>query len=448
MSTVSVGLTRADARLMAIALVSAALSVLALLIHALGGIPLVVTAPIVAVPAAIGVRCLMLVSARSASSSRRAQVILFLSVVGVAVSVGNLALALPTLLKAGGPGPFIGNALGSLWTMALLAVVTILTRTFTWRAVFGAFFVGLFAVPALAELIERPAILALGAQSTLAIAVVVPITEEVLKALPMLIIVLLAWRHRDARPSAGDIVLAGVAVGAGFALYEDALFGRGTGGGWTQAPPFSLLIPSIQSAQGGGTTMLAAGHVVWTATVALGLAIAVLYTHRFRLAWLALPIALAAVLLEHMTANGLSVVPFGGSAPPWVHLTSLLTLDGALSTLLLIAGLAAITTLETRSWRRAAHGTATAQVQPIRALLLPRRDAASRSEVFAQLQAGKVFASVPRPDRHASAVVLPPVERSWIPQPPDVSVQPPFDRGQRPPEPPPVAIAASSQDPR
>ena len=117
-----------------------------------------------------------------------------------------------------------------------------LTRTLPWRAVLGVCFVGFFGITALATLVGKPVLSVVGVQSPLGTALWVPIKEELLKTLRVLLILLLARRSRASRPSAGDAVLIGTAVSAGFALYENALFGRGSALFGT--PQFSLLFPS------------------------------------------------------------------------------------------------------------------------------------------------------------------------------------------------------------
>jgi RsiW-degrading membrane proteinase PrsW (M82 family) len=332
----------------------------------------------------------MLMSAwHRAAPSQRARVILVLSIVGLVISTVNLAVALPILLSVGGPGPFVANAAGTLWTIGLLALVTVFTRTLPWRAVLGVFFVGFFGCTALATLVGKPVISALGAQSPLATAVVVPITEEVFKAAPVIILLVLARRHRSARPSTGDAVLLGAAVGAGFALYEDALFGRSSGAGWINAPPFSWLIPSVHSNSGGGITMLADGHIVYTALVALGLAVGLLYGRHARRAWLAIPVTLVVVVLEHMSANEVVLIAPGEAAPAWVQLTSILTLDGYLSAVLLVGGLALATAAETRALRRACAGIVAARFQLVHALVLNGPEIALRAAALAAMQVDK-----------------------------------------------------------
>ena len=62
--------------------------------------------------------------------------------------------------------------------------------------------------------------------------------------------------------------------------------------------------------------MLAGGHIVYTALVALGLAVGLLYGRRFRWAWLAMPVTFVVVVLEHMIVNELPMIALLEVAAP------------------------------------------------------------------------------------------------------------------------------------
>jgi RsiW-degrading membrane proteinase PrsW (M82 family) len=374
---------QSDLRVMVIGLSCAAVSLLLLLSHALGWTPLPVALPLVAVPAAIGLRFLLVWASRSASSSRRAQVALILSWAGLIVSMGSLALALPSLTQAGGWGRLFGNVALYGWTVLIVSAAILASRTLPPRAFVAAGFAGFFGATGLSTLVGHPILDALGPDSLLATAVLIPISEELIKALPVLLLVVLASRSRQSRISAGDVTLFGIAVGVGFALYEDALYGRSAGGGWFGAPPFSLLFPMLEAHPRQG--FLVSGHAIYTGTIALGLGVGVLYRRRFRWAWLAIPITAAAALLEHMTLNALA----SGDAPGWASLTQVLSLGGYIGTLLLVFGLAGICWFE---WRGVRRGGAVPTPQT---LLLPGGSGrAARARVLAVLQSPRV---VPEP---------------------------------------------------
>jgi RsiW-degrading membrane proteinase PrsW (M82 family) len=270
-----------------------------------------------------------------------------LSWTGLAVSLLILTFSAPRLIaQGGGAGLVLGNVTQHAWTIALLLLVFAWTRTIGARALLGAALAGFFGVASLAVLIGKPLVDRLGTDSPFVPLFFAPVTEELLKLVPVAVFLLLAARSRRWRPSVSDAVLLGVAVASGFAIYEDILYARGTGGGWLTSLPFSALLPSVTSRG----PMLVGGHAVYTGLASLGLAVTIIYGGRFRVARFALPLALALVMIEHGTANGLGTifVLFGAPPPPWAQLVLTFTLHGALSSLLFVTGVAAIAVLETR----------------------------------------------------------------------------------------------------
>jgi len=110
--------------------------------------------------------------------------------------------------------------------------------------------------------------------------------------------------------------------------------------------PFSPVLPFLSRHD----PMLVGGHVVYTGLASLGLAVALIYGKRFRFARWAFPATLAIVTLEHMAVNRITTAGiFDAGLPLWTRLVLIATLNGYLSTLLLVAGIAATGYLETRS---------------------------------------------------------------------------------------------------
>ncbi len=269
-----------------------------------------------------------------------------LSWAGLAVSLLILTFSAPRLLEqGGGAGLVLGNVAQYGWTIALLALAFAWTRTIGLRALAGAVLAGFFGVASLAVLIGKPLVDRLGSDSPYVTLLFAPVTEELLKLLPVALFLLLAARSRRWRPSVGDAVLFGFAVASGFAIYENILYGRGTDGGWFTTLPLSLLLPSIVTRG----PMLVGGHAVYTGLASLGLAVSIIYGNRFRAARFALPVALALVMLEHVTVNRIaSTGIFGGDPPWWAQMVLTFTLHGYLSSLLFLAGVAAVAVFETR----------------------------------------------------------------------------------------------------
>ena len=285
------------------------------------------------------------------SESRRfpmPSVLQLLSWVGLAISLLTLALSSPKLIEeGGGAGVVFGNIAQYLWTIALLVLAFAWTRTIGARALIGAALGGFFGVSSLAVLVGKPLVTKLGPDNLFILTVFAPVTEELLKLMPVALFLLLAMRSRQFRPSVGDVVLFGATVAVGFSMYENILYARATGGGWLDTLPFSPALPFL-STYG---SMLVGGHVVYTALASLGLAITVIYGGRIRLARWAWLVAFAVVLIEHMTVNRLMNI--SGDGPDLlVRIGSIITLRGYLSTLLLLGGVVATGVYETRLVKR------------------------------------------------------------------------------------------------
>ena len=271
-----------------------------------------------------------------------------LSSVGLAISLLTLAIATPRLVSEGGGASMIlGNIAQYGWTILLLLLVFARTRTIGARALAGAALGGFFGVSSLAVLVGKPLVDRLGQQSVFVMTVFAPVTEELLKLMPVALFLLLAMRSRQFRPSIADAVLFGTTVACGMSMYENILYARGTDGGWLANLPFSPALPFLHM-QG---SMLVGGHVVYTALASLGLAVTIIYGRHLRLARFAFPVTLAIAIFEHMTVDRLVLI---GSDEPglFARFSLLLTLGGYLSTLLLVAGVAAVAIFETRLMRK------------------------------------------------------------------------------------------------
>lgn len=384
-------------------------SIAGVVLHSADLLPQSATSGITLAATAIGLRLLLLWTARSASPETKTKVLNVVSLAGLAVSGMVLVLTLPHITGAGGVGLFLGDAVSYGWTLALLLLAAGGVRTLTWRVFLGAGLAGLLAVSAVVRFAGLPVAELIGLDTVLAAAGWVPLLEEVLKSALVLLVVLLAARQRDRRPSALDLTMLGAWTGAGFALYENAMYGRG-GPYFATAPPFSILFPSQVDVY--GSPFLASGHLVWTSLVGLGLGISVLYRHHWRLAWLAAPLAFVVAVFEHGAGNG--IIGSEGSPPVMISIMAALTLNGYLSSLMLVGGVAAMGLLEWRgaTRHRAPHpsappphsrarsaGTLQKQVRIPAWLRLASSESERRGAGLASLQR--------RPDKRPSATTHP-----------------------------------------
>jgi RsiW-degrading membrane proteinase PrsW (M82 family) len=218
-------------------------------------------------------------------------------------------------------------------------------RTLGWRAFAGAFLFGFLGLTGLARFLGRPLIVALGTSNLFASAIWVPMTEEICKMIPVVLVLVLALRRTGSRPSLLDLVLIGCWAAAGFAVYENSGYGRG-GFSLTASSITSLFFPDIMKGSAFGWNVVQNGHMVHTAVIALGVGFAFLYRRRLQRAWVVAAAGIAIALLEHCSQNAITTG----------HVNSIIgkallaiTLDGRLSSIALIAGIAYVATIEWRA---------------------------------------------------------------------------------------------------
>lgn len=326
--------------------------------------------------AAAGSTCLK-VAGRRATAERRQQVMGVVANLGLGVSTLGLVVALPKLTEPGGWGTFAADLGAHLWVIGLLLVVALPARTLGWRVQAGMAFTGFLAVPALARAIGEPMLDRLGADSTFVRAVWVPVTENLLQLLLLLVVALLAARRKDARPAALDLMLLGAWVGAGFALSENAAYGRG-GPHWSVAKPMSWLFPTAHGGAILDTWWFGAGHVIAVAAMGLAIGLSVLYRRRWRRAVLAAPLLYLVTVGEHILNNLIA----GQTDTPWVTALQIATARGTLAATLLVGGAVWLVQVE--------QAGPTLLAAARRGILLRPGEARVRMVALAQLQTRRV----------------------------------------------------------
>lgn len=374
--------TASDRRLGAIAALCVALSLTGVLTHAMGVVSAPVATTAILLPVGIGLRIALSYAHRSASSAHRTQVMTGVSSIGLGIAALTLISVVPHLTRAAGMGTFAADVFAHGWTLALMTIAVSAVRTLRWRVFLGVGLTGFLAVPALAALLGRPVVSRLGTNSGLATAGWAPLTEEVLKALPVLLIALLAVRRTTNRPAAADLMLLGLWSGAGFALFENAAYGRG-GANWSAAPLASLLFPSsTTTALYGRPGMVVTGHMLHTGLLALGIAITLMYKELPLRRW-ALPASLLVTLAEHAAVNGLLLTGSNGGSPGWAKVLAVFTLHGWLSIVLFVSGSTAIVLHE---WRNATRGAPVGSGQRRTYLIPSSNEIRRRGVALAALQ--------------------------------------------------------------
>src|SRR5581483_5300320 len=198
------------------------------------------------------------------------------------VRFGDLEVSVQTTVLAAGAivwlGIVVANTGGSgvaaTWTNAsfpaLLLVATGLVRSIRTRLTVRLFLLGglmlsiaLVGAWGFERVVSDP-----GATSR---DVVVPLMEETLKLAPLLYL-LWRWRRRRAQAlGASDVLVMAAAVGAGFALVEDAFIREAVG--WARTLP---LLPATEYAANGFGERLIVGHAMWTALAGATMGLALL----------------------------------------------------------------------------------------------------------------------------------------------------------------------------
>jgi RsiW-degrading membrane proteinase PrsW (M82 family) len=109
--------------------------------------------------------------------------------------------------------------------VALLFLLTIANRTMGIEWIAATFLLGASVVPIIAGLLTLPFGLLLGTDSGFFSSFIVPVLEETIKIVPVVLLLFLPRRSYRWTLSATDLLVLGAAVGAGFAFYEETLLG-------------------------------------------------------------------------------------------------------------------------------------------------------------------------------------------------------------------------------
>lgn len=336
------GVARNDRLLIVLGIVSMVLTVGLAVADALHLLPGGIGVLLVIAAATIGIRSLFALRARQSSALSKPAVMNVVALVLLAVSVVTAGADVAVALQGHPVTNFLGDILEHGWSLLLLMVIAIPARTMGWKSILGIVLTGLLAVSSLALFVGSPVVNSVTAYNQFAVAFYVPLTEELLKAAPIALFAILAARNRDSRPAALDFGLLGFACGMGFALIEDAAFGR-VAGAWDSAPPLSTIFPSMHITAGlVSQGEVVAGHAVWSGFIGLGIGFGVLYWRRFRFAWIAILVTALLSIVEHAIGNA--------DLPPAA--LAVLTLHGTIVAILFPLGMIAAAIFEHRPLKR------------------------------------------------------------------------------------------------
>lgn len=240
---------------------------------------------------------------------------------GLVASVVFLVLELRYLTTLNNEGgTLLRNAGYGAWTIGLLMLVTFPFRTLRVRHVLRLWLLGFFPVMATILLLVR---LTEGfAEGNLRTAFIVPITEELVKLAPLLVIIAATRMQKTTEPAIVDFVIGGFAIGAGFGLHEDGLWVRDIAGGF-DGSWWGRIFPNYLN-----DDPFVVAHPGWTALVGLGIGLC-WHFRTARFAWLLGFAPLAVATLDHISIN------YRGDAGDTMRG---LVMDGRLPAWLLIIG--------------------------------------------------------------------------------------------------------------
>lgn len=209
----------------------------------------------------------------------------------------SLLLVLVAVVRLPGSvdwGQRLGHARYHLFVVGWFLLATYRLRTVGFREVVRLWVTGFFPVAlvtfALAEPVER--LIGTGNFQT---GLLVPVVEEVVKALPLLLWTTLA-RPAQRHGTLSDFWLLGFALGAGFSFHEDALYGRLVASGFDDGL-YGTLFPIFLTG-----SQFVITHAGWTALAGLGVGVFSLYRTR---PW-GMPVGLALLavpIMDHAAVN-------------------------------------------------------------------------------------------------------------------------------------------------
>ena len=159
-----------------------------------------------------------------------------------------------------------------LFVLGWLAILTYSVRTIGSREIARFWLMGFFPVALVAYLLTEFTESLLGTDN-FQTGVVVPLVEESIKYLPLILLTtLLRPRHRHGTLS--DFLVLGFMIGAGFSFLEDALYVRVAASGFDDGLLGSLF-PTFLS-----TGQYTVTHAGWTALAGVGVGLISLHRHR------------------------------------------------------------------------------------------------------------------------------------------------------------------------
>ena len=155
----------------------------------------------------------------------------------------------------------------------------------------------------------------------------IPLVEELLKLVPVGIVILLRARRQRTAPNPSDLLMLGCFAGAGFALAENTLLVQNSAGiARDMARQYGPHVGGLYLVPGAWGAAGYVGHAAATGLVCAGLGLGLALRTRLGPSWWALPLAcLGWIVLEHTLTNyyvgsgsRIALILGNGRLTPWI----------------------------------------------------------------------------------------------------------------------------------
>lgn len=226
-----------------------------------------------------------------------------LPVVGMLIALLTFAGIALRAVALGNAEPLFVDIVAHSYVLVWMLVASTAVRTVGVREVMMAFLSGFFLSTFSAYLVSARLLDFFGPFDH-TIGFLVPVTEELAKTLPILLLLWAYHRRRGQDHGVSDLVVVGFAVGAGMTIHEDLLYARtvvSSSGELAGAflAPWGGVFPSIHTSAGG----LLIAHSGWGAIIGLGLALASIYRGKWVLALCLAVVPVLIAVVDHSAWN-------------------------------------------------------------------------------------------------------------------------------------------------
>ncbi len=191
-------------------------------------------------------------------------------------------------------GPSILSAIAfNLAVLAILAIIGTFTRTLVLRRMLSLFLWGAF-MTGVAVIVSRVAVRTFAFSGPGGIEIIMAMIEEVIKLIPLIILLIAGRKFSTFTMGMTDFILAGAALGAGFSCLEYAAAHQ-------HSAAYGQLawLPTAEITNG----RMISGHLIWSSLAAAGVGFGFFFKTRWNVAAIGAAIGLSVAMLDHAAYN-------------------------------------------------------------------------------------------------------------------------------------------------